>query len=88
MINKVDQQEITPFLKVAYVCNNVENNENNVSICISELSNLLTIQENISVYFENTDLMFSVYDTLNVFKCIRINNYDLDFNVLTVFIKW
>ena len=86
MINKVDLQEITPFLKVCYVCNG-ENKEKNVAICISELSNLLTIQENVSVYFENTDLMFSVYDTLNVFKCITIDNYNLDFNVLTGILK-
>lgn len=86
MINNVELQEVTPFLKVRYVCN-AENNKNNVAICIAELSNLLTIQKTVSVYFENTDLMFEVDDTLNRIKCITTIESNLDFNVLSVILK-
>lgn len=86
MINKVELQEVTPFLKVRYVCN-AENNKNNVAVCMAELSNLLTFQENVSIYFKDTELMFSIDETINKIKCLTTNESDLDFNVLTVILK-
>lgn len=86
LINEVRAQEVTPFLKVRYVCN-AENNENNVAICINELSNLLTIQQNVSIYFKDTELMFSIDENINKIKCVTTNDSDLDFNVLTVILK-
>ena len=86
LINDVEIQEITPFLKVRYVCK-AKNNEKNVATCISELSNLLTIKDDVSVYFENTDLMFKVDDILNKFNCLTTIEANLDYNVLTVILK-
>ena len=86
LIIDVGLQEVTQFLKVTYVCN-AENNKNNVAICIAELSNLLSIEENVSVYFKDEELMFEVDDKLNKFKCVTTMGSNLDFNVLTVMLK-